>query len=73
MAKKEFKIGETFQFGFVKLRVEKPDSNDLLLCEKCFFNGGCCIDKIKDAIGNCVWDRREDKTDVIFVKVEEQD
>lgn len=71
MAKKEFKIGETFQFGFVKLRVEKPDSNDLLLCEKCFFYCGCCIDKIKDAIGNCAWDRREDKTDVIFVKVEE--
>lgn len=46
MSKKKFKIGETFQFGFVKLRVEKPDSNDLFLCEKCFFNGGCCIDTI---------------------------
>ncbi len=35
MAKKEFKIGEEFQFGLVKLRVEKEDEN---LCLKCFFN-----------------------------------
>lgn len=32
MAKKEFKVGETFQFGFIKLKCEKE------LCTGCYFH-----------------------------------
>lgn len=71
MAKKEFKIGEVFQFGFVKLRVEMYDENSLFPCGECFFSGSCCINRIEKAIGSCEWENREDKTNVIFVKVEE--
>lgn len=69
--KKEFKIGETFQCGLVKLRVEMSDENSLSPCSECFFSGSCCIDRIEKAIGSCAWEKRKDKTDVIFVKVEE--
>lgn len=68
--KKEFKIGEVFQCGLVKLRCEKDqglcfgcafnDKNNLLLCEELIF-----------VTGNCSSEKRDDKTDVIFVKVEE--
>lgn len=34
MDKKEFKIGETFQCGLVKLKVDTPESG---LCKGCFF------------------------------------
>lgn len=71
MAKKEFKVGETFQCGLVKLRVEqskKPTS-----CVGCFFwkeNFPMCDDFAESLVGKCD-KRRKDKTDVIFVKVEE--
>lgn len=67
MAKKEFKIGEEFQCGHVKLRVEKST-----ICQGCFFNNPMC-----NCAGNsyfidsCISHQREDKTDVIFVEVEE--
>lgn len=71
MTKKDFKVGEIFQFGFAKLKVEKTD---LELCDQC---GECfmfdyinyCNDLI-DIIGSCEGKKREDKTDIIFVKVE---
>ena len=69
MAKKEFKIGETFQCGLVKLRVETPESG---LCKGCFF-GSRSYDcgSIINLTGSCYFDEREDNTNVIFVKVEE--
>lgn len=67
MAKKEFKVGEIFQCGLVKLKCIKSDS----VCEGCylndfFYNGEEC----RAFVGDCTQDR-EDKTYVIFVKVEE--
>jgi hypothetical protein len=67
MEKKEFKIGEEFQCGLIKLKVEKEKNG----CVGCVFVcvGGAC--KIAGIIaGNCTSEEREDKTDVIFVEVE---
>lgn len=63
MAKKEFKIGETFQCGLVKLKVEKSGRK----CDGCYFLGGCK----RRITGACSAESREDNTDVIFVEVEE--
>lgn len=71
MAKTEFKVGEVFQCGMVKLRVEMADENSLFPCSTCFFSGSCYIDRIEKAIGSCEWEKREDQTDVIFVKVDD--
>lgn len=70
-AKKEFKIGEVFQFGFAKLKVEKTDVKLCDQCEKCFMYDYLynCKDLV-DIIGSCEAKNREDKTDVVFVKVE---
>lgn len=71
MAKKEFKIDETFQLGFVKLKVDKYPK-DVNPCCRCYISGlttDCRI--FKHVIGECIGKKREDKTDVVFVKVEE--
>ena len=67
MAKTEFKIGQTFQCGHVKLKVEKSKS-----CDKCFFNSTMyeCESNLY-FMDSCIAKEREDKNDVIFVKVEE--
>ena len=71
MAKKEFKVGEVFQCGLVKLKVEetkKPTS-----CEGCFFwsvKFPSCDYYMEALVGLCD-KRRKDEKDVIFVKVEE--
>lgn len=68
MAKKEYKIGEVFQFGLVKLRCESETDR----CEGCFLNDITSYQKdCKKLIGECEFIHREDDTDVIFVKVEE--
>lgn len=70
MGKKEFRIGETFQCGLVKLKCCEKVIDDTERCEKCFFNYyGKCIDKFNIA-GYCSHLNREDKTNIIFVKVE---
>lgn len=72
MAKKEFKVGETFQCGLVKLRVEEGKG-----CCKCifynpyYFDCDIMLPALKKICGGCNKNEREDKTDVIFVKVEE--
>lgn len=68
MAKKEFKIGEEFQFGLVKLRVEKEDENS---CLKCFFNKTLFCGRNDDITGSCFSDEREDEETIVFVKVED--
>lgn len=65
MAKKEFKIGETFQCGLIKLKVVESD----VFCDDCYFRETGCIN-LKNILGLCSLDR-EDKTNVIFVEVEE--
>ena len=73
--KKEFKVGEVFQCGLVKLRCE--ESQEIRKCFKCFFCDkylyDCDVDySIKGEMGCfCNAGDREDRTDVIFVKVEE--
>jgi hypothetical protein len=68
MTKKEFQIGEIFQYGLVKMLCKKADATRL--CYDCDFydlHNECCIG---DYVGECSGRNREDKTDVIFVKVE---
>lgn len=72
MERKEFKIGEIFQFGRIKLRVEETNERDG--CAGCYFNRlsyGECIE-LRYSIGNCLLNREDDKN-VIFVKVEEDE
>lgn len=65
MALKEFKIGEVFQCGLVKLRVEKAKSG----CCGCIFSRDNDFnDCSHTALGYCGAYYRKDKTDVIFVK-----
>lgn len=68
--KKEFKIGETFQFGLIKLKVVK--STKWNSCEGCYMTNlpGQCK-SYYDLIGKCLRGEREDKTDILFVKVED--
>lgn len=68
MAKKEFKVGEIFQLGLVKLRVEKQDED---VCTRCvLYHFGNC-DVVHEFTGSCFHKDREDNNNVMFVKVEE--
>lgn len=71
MSKNEFKIGEVFQCGLIKLKAEKAPKDSL--CNRCFgcvfFNRSCSGSMI--LTGSCMAEYREDKTDVVFVKVNE--
>lgn len=71
MPKKEFKVGETFQCGLIKLKVEIGDR--FRLCKGCYCGetayNECGV--LKEIVGECMSESRKDKTDVIFVKVEE--
>lgn len=71
MPNKEYKINETFQLGFVRLKAEKPPKGVISCCH-CFIGGitsDCRV--FKQVIGECIGEKRKDKTDVIFVKVDE--
>lgn len=67
MPNKEFKVGETFQCGLVKIRVVKGDDS----CRNCFFNESYLCGNLNKLTGSCFSSEREDNTDVIFVKVED--
>ncbi len=69
MAKKEFKVGETFQCGLVKLKVVKAEK--VGTCTGCDLHGLEYCTAVQEFIGSCYRADREDKNDVIFVKVEE--
>lgn len=69
MAKKELKIGETFQFGTMTLRCVKATDE----CSGCIFDMPDKCDKHHMAIGACLGDSRTDKTSVIFVKVDDDE
>lgn len=66
MPKTEFKVDEVFLCGLIKLKcIEYEDENHS--CRKCFFRYKCDF----DIVGFCSSKNREDRTNVIFVKVEE--
>lgn len=67
MKKTEFKIGETLQLGLLTLKCVKADYT-YSRCEQCFLSD-CC--QCMDIAGNCRYNNREDKTDVIFKLVED--
>lgn len=71
MAKKEFKIGEVFQCGLVKLKCQKMPNycTPLRRCEFCYLVPNIRCNHLG---GNCSSHTREDKTDVIFVEVKEE-
>lgn len=72
MAKKEFEVGETFQCGIVKLKCIIEPINRSERCDGCFFDdNGDCIDRFNNIVGECSHTNRKDKTNVIFVKVED--
>lgn len=62
------KIGEVFEFGSVKLKVQEST----LSCVGCFFleNMMSCLGKTGKKIGNCFDEERKDNKRVIFVKEE---
>lgn len=63
----EYKVGETFQFGLVKLKCVAHGKND---CSGCALS---CTNPCKKFVGECASYKREDHTDVIFVIVQEDD
>lgn len=68
MEKKEFKVGEVFDAGLVRLKcVEATAPN--LGCEGCIFNYFTCgaVDVIA---GPCNHEEREDNRGVIFIKAD---
>ena len=71
MKKKEFAVGETFQFGLKKLKVvEQPESVN---CSQCPLLDICEPDLFQDfllpLVGYCDRDNRSDGKSVIFVEV----
>lgn len=65
MEKKEFKVGEVFTAGLVRLKCVEGDT-----CDRCIFENydSCsCTDII---VGPCGCEKREDKKDVIFIKAD---
>lgn len=69
MKKKEFKIGETFQCGLIKLKVEKLRCV-ASWCDGCFFHFRCSKEAVRIIAGSCRGTQREDRTDVVFVRAE---
>lgn len=67
---KDYEVGEEFQFGRIKLRVEQCENP--ISCENCFFREhlSMCY-RLLQVIGGCSELRRKDKQSVKFVKVEE--
>lgn len=67
MTENEFKIGEVFQFGFIKLQCVRANYK----CEGCYLDStDICSCFISTCIGNCKSHKRKDKINVIFVRVE---
>lgn len=66
MEKKEFKVGEVFDAGLVRLKcveASAPDSG----CEGCIFNYFTCGAVVA---GPCNCTEREDGKNVIFIKAD---
>lgn len=63
----ERKEGEIFQYNKVRLIVRRDPSGS---CTGCYLNGkDCQSDQILNIIGDCGYDLRKDKMDVIFEEI----
>lgn len=61
------KEGEIFQYNEVRLIVRRDPSGS---CTGCYLNGkDCQSDQILNIIGDCGYDLRKDKMDVIFEEI----
>lgn len=67
MAKTEYNLGEVFQCGMVKLRVEEAYMGS---CDGCYLDDLGCYGQLRDIVGLCD-NSRKDESNVIFVKVKE--
>lgn len=67
--KNQFQVGETFQFGLIKLKCVIAEKDNY--CTNCFFHDINCDEIHIGVVGSCAKRQRHDKTDVIFVKLEE--
>lgn len=67
MEKKEFKVGEEFQFGIIKLKCIKSNGS----CLGCFFNKLAHTECTIKTIGHCSIVYRSDGENVIFSEVKE--
>lgn len=65
MEKKEFKVGEVFDAGLVRLKCVEGDS-----CEGCVFEYNLLCSFADIIVGPCGCEKREDKKDVIFIKAD---
>ena len=64
----ERKIGETFEFEGKKLQVKESER---VSCYGCFFDEQCLPSR-KEVAGECEFEYRTDKKEVIFVEATEQ-
>lgn len=72
MAKTEFEINEVFQLGLTKVKCVKQQAHYPFLCLGCCINSNNCPSfDGNDFVGHCAADKRKDKTNVIFIRVEE--
>ena len=67
MAKTEYNLGEVFQCGLVKLRVEEAYMGS---CDGWYLDDLECYGQLRDIVGLCD-NSRKDESNVIFVKVKE--
>ena len=69
MEKKEFKVGEVFDAGLVRLKcVDAPEPD--LGCEGCIFNDHITCGSVDVVAGPGNHVEREDGKDVIFIKAD---
>lgn len=63
----EYKIGEVFQFGKIKLKCVKGDNET---CTGCIFSklSVCEYSELVPFLGECIGTERKDKTGVIFIE-----
>lgn len=69
MEKKEFKVGEVFDAGLVRLKCVEPTAPNAG-CEGCIFNDHITCGAVHVIAGPCSHAEREDNRDVIFIKAD---
>lgn len=70
MAKTEYKVGETFQFGLKTLKCVDIEDR---WCYNCVFKNMRCMVIVNKFTGPCAAISREDRKSVSFIEVEETD
>lgn len=69
---KDYEVGEEFQFGKIRIRVEES-TDKLDVCNGCIFKQYSvhACDIVESFTGSCMSGYREDGKSVVFVKIEE--